>query len=85
VMLLGDGNPEEWGRTLDAEILAATLLGGSGPDSEFALVLRGIEHAAALRYGVKGVAKPAAAEARNAVWAANYRAFGVWGTLFLVR
>ena len=85
VVLLGDGNPLEWGRAMDAEIVAATLLGGNAEDFEFEWVLRGVEHAIARYHGVNGVAKPVTADIRNTTYAANFKAFGVWGTLLLVR
>jgi len=85
VVLLGDAHPAEWGRALDAEIFAATLLGGSGDDADFEVVLRGIEHGLALRYGIAKTIRPATALQRDTCRSAGYYSFNAWSTLLLLR
>ena len=70
-----------WGRGFDAELACVTLVGGGSVEES---ALRGIEHATALRYGVKGIRSATAAE-RSAAWALGYSAFNAWSTLFLIR
>jgi hypothetical protein len=80
-MIFGDPGLPSWKRGFEGETKSVVLLGG-GDIQEAAL--RGMEHALALRFKIKGIKLADAAE-RDAAWVAGFNAHGVWRTLFLVK
>jgi len=80
-MIFGDPGLPSWKRGFEGEAKGVVLL-GSGEVSEAAL--RGMEHALALRFKIKGI-KPADAAERDAAWGTGFNAHGAWRTLFLLK
>jgi len=70
----------EWKRGFEGDVKAVVLLSGEVSEA----VLRGMQSALALRYGVAGIPSASGYERREAQ-ATGFSAQGVWGTLFLVR